>query len=309
MRSHLPLSFLLFALLAGSLLPQLEVGGILHCHDLFQTQRPEQRQFELNFRPECRIDCQNHKNNGINGQNRCALCEIGGDIGHHVHHIDDADQRNDWPKGNFECARRLRQTAAHRAGYLPEDSFKQQAQAARDSLSQLRQGMFAKENRGRTDLAETEEGYALSKNLLAKGYVEEDELKAFPAARASVHGVHPVIECTQNIPCNPCQDACKFGCILVDKQITNIPVVDREKKCTGCGMCVASCSGQALFLVNDDFEEKRSTITLAYEFLPYPEKGQPVTGHFRSDSSPRDFGVLSAVKSHQAGAHVGRYDG
>lgn len=130
---------------------------------------------------------------------------------------------------------------------------------------------------GRTDLAETEEGYALSKNLLAKGYVEEDELKAFPAARASVHGVHPVIECTQNIPCNPCQDACKFGCILVGKQITNIPVVDREKKCTGCGMCVASCSGQALFLVNDDFEEKRSTITLAYEFLPYPEKGQ--TGH------------------------------
>ena len=58
---------------------------MLHCHDLFQTQRPEQRQFELNFRPECRIDCQNHKNNGINGQNRCALCEIGGDIGHHVH--------------------------------------------------------------------------------------------------------------------------------------------------------------------------------------------------------------------------------
>ena len=36
---------------------------------------------------------------------------------------------------------------------------------------------------------------------------------------------------------------------------------------------------------------------------------QPVTGHFRSDSSPRDFGVLSAVKAHQAGAHVGRYDG
>ena len=35
----MPLSFLLFALLAGSLLPQLEVGGILHCHDLFQTQR------------------------------------------------------------------------------------------------------------------------------------------------------------------------------------------------------------------------------------------------------------------------------
>ena len=187
--------------------------------------------------------------------------------------------------------------AAHRAGYLPEDSFKQQAQAARDSLSQLRQGMFAKENRGRTDLTETEEGYALSKNLLAKGYVEEEELKAFPAASASVHGVHPVIECTQNIPCNPCQDACKFGCILVGKQITNIPVVDREKKCTGCGMCVASCSGQAIFLVNDDFEEERSTVTLAYEFLPYPEKGQIGTAMDRSGKPVCEAEVISLRKS------------
>ena len=187
--------------------------------------------------------------------------------------------------------------AAHRAGYLPEDSFKQQAQAARDSLSQLRQGMFAKENRGRTDLTETEEGYALSKNLLAKGYVEEEELKAFPAASATVHGVHPVIECTQNIPCNPCQDACKFGCIMVGKQITNIPVVDREKKCTGCGMCVASCSGQAIFLVNDDFDEERSTVTLAYEFFPYPEKGQTGTALDRSGKPVCEAEVISLRKS------------
>lgn len=144
---YLPFLFPLFAL------PQLEVSRMLHRHDLFQTQRLEQRHMQLKLRPQCRINRQNHKD----------------------------------------------------------------------------------------------------------------------------HGVHPVIECTQNIPCNPCQDACKFGCILVGKQITNIPVVDRERKCTGCGMCVASCSGQAIFLVNDDFEEERSTVTLAYEFLPYPEKGQ--TGH------------------------------
>lgn len=137
----MPLSFLLFALLAGSLLPQLEVGGILHCHDLFQTQRPEQRQFELKFRPECRIDCQNHKNNGINGQNRCALYEIGGDIGHHVHHTDDADQRNDWPKGNFECALRLQQTAAQHQHIVTEAEspmFEQMLGAAMADFTAIR---------------------------------------------------------------------------------------------------------------------------------------------------------------------------
>ena len=125
----------------------------------------------------------------------------------------------------------------------------------------------------------------------------EEELKAFPSANAAVSGVHPVIECTQNIPCNPCQDACKFGCIMVGRQITNIPQIDREKKCTGCGMCVASCSGQAIFLVNDDFEETRSTVTLAYEFLPYPEKGQTGIALNRSGEPVCEAEVISLRKS------------
>lgn len=187
--------------------------------------------------------------------------------------------------------------AAHRAGYLADAAFERQVQASRDSLTQLRQGMFAKENRGRTDLTETEEGYALSKTLLAKGYVTEEELHAFPSADAAVSGIHPVIECTQNIPCNPCQDACKFGCILVGKQITSIPQIDRAKKCTGCGMCVASCSGQAIFLVNDDFDETRASVTLAYEFLPYPEKGQIGTALDRSGNPVCEAEVISLRKS------------
>ena len=89
--------------------------------------------------------------------------------------------------------------AAHRAGYLDDAAFEAQAEAARASLTQLRQGMFARENRGRTDLTETEEGYALSQNLLARGYVTEEELKAFPAASEKRGGVHPVIECTQTL--------------------------------------------------------------------------------------------------------------
>lgn len=187
--------------------------------------------------------------------------------------------------------------AAHRAGYLDDGDFTRQAEEARASLTQLRQGMFAKENRGRTDLKETQEGYTLSQNLLRKGYVAEEELAAFPAANVHCKGVHPVIECTQNIPCNPCQDACRFGCIRVGDQITNIPQVSEEKTCTGCGMCVASCSGQAIFLVDDDFDEERSAITMAYEFLPYPEKGQTGIALDRGGHPVCEAEVVSIRKS------------
>ena len=38
-------------------------------------------------------------------------------------------------------------------------------------------------------------------------------------------------------------------------------------------MCVASCSGQAIFLVDEDTGDGYGTVTLPYEFLPIPEKG------------------------------------
>lgn len=86
--------------------------------------------------------------------------------------------------------------------------------------------------------------------------------------------MHPVIECTQNIPCDPCQDACAFGCIKVGKRIVSLPVVDSAVKCTACGMCVAQCSGQAIFLVDETYEPGFATVGLPYEFYPLPEKGQ-----------------------------------
>ena len=164
--------------------------------------------------------------------------------------------------------------AAHRLGYLADASFLAEIQTFRASLSQLRQGMFAKENRGRTDLTVTDEGYTLSENLLKKGFVTDNELCEFPCASGSTAGIHPVIECTQNIPCNPCQDACKLGCIAIGENITGIPVVSTTKACSGCGMCVASCSGQAIFLVNETYGDNLAAVTMPYEFLPYPEAGQ-----------------------------------
>ena len=39
-------------------------------------------------------------------------------------------------------------------------------------------------------------------------------------------------------------------------------------------MCVAACSGHAVFLVDDDIGDGFASVTLPYEFLPLPEKGE-----------------------------------
>jgi Fe-S-cluster-containing hydrogenase component 2 len=141
--------------------------------------------------------------------------------------------------------------------------------------------MFSPENRFRTDLTTTDEGYSLSQSLLTKGYLEDGEAESFPGV-VRKKGVYPVIECTQNIPCNPCQEVCKFGCISVGRIITELPVANRGKDCTNCGMCVAACSGQAIFLVNDEYAPGFASVTLPYEFLPLPAVGTRGDGLGRS---------------------------
>ena len=36
---------------------------------------------------------------------------------------------------------------------------------------------------------------------------------------------------------------------------------------------MGACSGQAIFLINDAFEDGYGTVGIPYEFLPLPEKG------------------------------------
>lgn len=191
--------------------------------------------------------------------------------------------------------------AAANSGYMPQEELEEEFVKQHGSLDQLRQGMFAPKNKGRTDLTETDEGYALSANLLARGFVADDEMAAFPSANQQQEKIHPVIECTQNIPCNPCQDACPVGCIKVGSNITSLPVLDGEKKCIGCGMCVASCPGQAIFLIKEEAEQ--AEITLPYEFMPLPKKGDKGTALSRS-GQPLCEAEVVAVKSVAAMDHT-----
>ena len=161
--------------------------------------------------------------------------------------------------------------AAEYLGFCAKTEKQEALQSLNDDLNELRQGMFAPKNRGKK-LPKTEEGIDISTTLLTQGHITKEEAERFPGVIHEV-GVHPVMECTQNIPCNPCQDACPKHCIKIGSSITSLPQVDPEVQCIGCGMCVASCSGQAIFLLNEEYEPGFTAVTLPYEFLPLPQKG------------------------------------
>nr|WP_320026905.1 FAD-dependent oxidoreductase [uncultured Acetobacterium sp.] len=161
--------------------------------------------------------------------------------------------------------------AAHRLGFIDALELKEKSQELERALLSLREGMFSPENKGK-EVKKTEEGYLVSSNLLTKGYLTDEEVLTYPGVTQS-SGIHPVIECAQNIPCNPCQDACAKKCITIGEKITSLPVVDETASCSGCGMCVAACSGQSIFLVNENAEDGTTAVTIPYEFLPLPEKG------------------------------------
>lgn len=193
-----------------------------------------------------------------------------------------------------------KKVAAHismKAGYISDAEFEERFCSYEEALGQLRQGMFAPQNKGRCDFTETDEGYPISKTLLAKGYMTEEELSHFPSYSYRKNGVHPVIECTQNIPCNPCQDACKFGCIKVGENITRLPAIDEDRQCTGCGMCVASCSGQAIFLVDEAYEKGYAAVTFPYEFLPMPKTGDKGTALDRQGKPICEAEIIKVQKA------------
>jgi Fe-S-cluster-containing hydrogenase component 2 len=105
------------------------------------------------------------------------------------------------------------------------------------------------------------------------GYLPLEVIKkkiAMPSKERLEKGPVVIIECDEDIPCDPCVESCKIKAIAKES-LTAAPIVDYEK-CTGCGLCVASCPGLAIFVVDCSREDK-ALVYIPYEMLPVPQKG------------------------------------
>ncbi|NLZ52627.1 MAG: 4Fe-4S binding protein [Thermoanaerobacteraceae bacterium] len=133
--------------------------------------------------------------------------------------------------------------------------------------------------------------------VIYQGFPSDEELAKIPGVPGKQRikkGPVAFIECAQEIPCNPCEEACPYGAIKVGKPITNLPKLDPEK-CIGCGNCIAACPGLAIFVVNG--AKAKAEISFPYEYYPLPEKGQIVDCVDRSGEIVTSGKVLRVIKS------------
>jgi len=100
---------------------------------------------------------------------------------------------------------------------------------------------------------------------------------AVPSRERLAAGPVVMVECIENIPCNPCAFVCPRKAITIEGELTDTPRVDFSK-CNGCTLCVAKCPGLAIFVVHRDFSKTEAAVTIPYELLPRPETGSSVEG-------------------------------
>jgi len=91
--------------------------------------------------------------------------------------------------------------------------------------------------------------------------------KCFPDEQQLVK-MKAIVECYEEIPCNPCSTVCPTNAIVIGDDINSIPKVYFDK-CIGCGLCVVACPGLAIMMSKIEGEKVRFRIP--YEFLPLPK--------------------------------------
>jgi len=122
------------------------------------------------------------------------------------------------------------------------------------------------------------------------GVLSLKDLK-LPSKKQLEKGV-AILECVQEIPCNPCVDSCPVNAISM-KNINAVPINDFYK-CIGCGKCVGLCPGLAIFVVK--LKDGKALITLPYEFLPLPVVGEKVQALDRNGKTSGTGLVKRVVK-------------
>ncbi len=120
-----------------------------------------------------------------------------------------------------------------------------------------------------------------------------------PSPERLAEGPVAIVECFQEIPCDPCYTACKRGGFLPFEDINDLPQMDFEK-CNGCGICIGACPGLAVFVVDETYSEDKALLMIPWEFLPVPTEGYIVKGLNREGETLADVEVK---KVRSAGSH------
>ncbi len=133
--------------------------------------------------------------------------------------------------------------------------------------------------------------------LRTTGILCREELLAapgMPSRERMERGPVALIECVQEIPCDPCVDACRQGAIEIGEDLTQLPRL-LEDKCNGCGTCIPACPGQAIFVVDLNYSAEGALLKIPYEFLPLPKVGSTV---FALDREGKTVGEVKVLKVH-----------
>lgn len=118
----------------------------------------------------------------------------------------------------------------------------------------------------------------------------------FPSEERLAKGPVVVIECYQNIPCNPCFTACNRNAILEFEDINDLPRINDEN-CNGCGLCISKCPGLAIMVVDATYSDEEALIKIPYEFLPLPNEKEIVKGLDREGKYVCDVRVEKVLNS------------
>ena len=141
--------------------------------------------------------------------------------------------------------------------------------------------------------------------LKRNGAPSLDELMAspaFPTDEQLKSGPTVVIECIEEIPCNPCETCCPKNAISVGEPITNLPRVQFEK-CIACGACVAACPGLAIYIKDYTYSDTHASIMFPFEYLPRPNPGDTVCMVSRCGEEICE-GTVLAVRTPKAYDHT-----
>lgn len=117
--------------------------------------------------------------------------------------------------------------------------------------------------------------------------------KLLPGAERRKQGPYSVMECYEQIPCNPCSTSCSFKAVTMEN-INSCPQVDFDK-CSGCGICVSRCPGLACFIIDETVGGGKVKITLPYELHPLPEKDSLVMALGRDGKIVGDAQVVKVL--------------